>query len=115
MISGPHRDDLEFKLKSKGARYYASEGQQRGLVIALRLAQARYFNECSGLKPIILADDVLGQLDPVRSSAFWKTLDNSFQIIATGTNLPSETSGREWQIWKVAHGTFSSLSDKLIS
>lgn len=113
--SGPHRDDLEFKLKSKGARHYASEGQQRGLVIALRLAQARYFNECSGLKPIILADDVLGQLDPMRSNAFWKTLDARFQIIATGTNFPSERSGRDWQIWNVLNGSFSSLSDKVIS
>lgn len=105
--SGPHRDDVEFKLKSKGARYYASEGQQRGLVVALRLAQARYFNEHSGIKPIILADDVLGQLDPIRSRAFWKTIPSDFQLIATGTEPPSEESGRDWQIIHVANGNFS--------
>ncbi len=104
--NGPQRDDLEFKLKSKGARQYGSEGQQRGLVIALRLAQIRYFNEYSGLKPIILADDILGQLDPLRSNAFWKTLDPSFQVIATGTTLPDKTSDRDWQIYNVSNGNF---------
>lgn len=104
--NGPHRDDLEFKLKSKVALRYGSEGQQRGLVVALRLAQVRYFNECSGLKPILLADDVLGQLDPIRSKAFWKTLDPDFQVIATGTTLPSDDSAREWQIFNVTNGSF---------
>lgn len=104
--NGPHRDDLEFRLKSKIARQYGSEGQQRGLVVALRLAQVRYFNECSGLQPIILADDMLGQLDPIRSNAFWKTIDRNFQIIATGTTLPSETSARDWQVFNVLSGSF---------
>lgn len=105
--NGPHRDDLEFKLKSKVARQYGSEGQQRGLVLALRLAQIRYFNECSGLNPIILADDVLGQLDPIRSNAFWKTLNPEFQVIATGTTLSSEKA-RDWQIFNVANASFLS-------
>lgn len=108
--NGPHRDDIEFKLKTKGARHYASEGQQRGLVIALRLAQIKYFHKHSNLKPIILADDVLGQLDPLRSNAFWKTVDQDFQVIATGTKMPYEGSARDWQIWNVVNGSFSSLS-----
>ncbi|PWU06358.1 MAG: DNA replication and repair protein RecF [Verrucomicrobia bacterium] len=105
--NGPHRDDLEFKMKSKGARQYASEGQQRGLVMALRLAQIKYFHHCTGLKPIVLADDVLGQLDPIRSEAFWRTLDTNFQVVGTGTTLPSGMSGREWQIFKVLEGSFN--------
>lgn len=103
---GPHRDDLEFRVKSKLARQYASEGQQRGLVVALRLAQAEYFKHCSGLNPIVLVDDVLAQLDPNRSKAFWSAIDQSFQVIVTGTVLPSENRSRDWQVFNVSDGSF---------
>lgn len=103
---GPHRDDLEFRVKSKLARQYASEGQQRGLVVALRLAQVNYFKHCSNLNSIILVDDVLAQLDPTRSKAFWNTVDTNFQVIATGTILPSENSSRDWQVFNVSNGSF---------
>lgn len=104
---GPHRDDAEFKIMGKHARQFASEGQQRGLVLALRLAQVQFCRQRSGVNPILLADDVLGQLDPTRSEAFWDALDPELQVIATGTELPDAVSRRDWQVFNVFNGTFS--------
>lgn len=99
---GPHRDDLELVLNGRPARQFASEGQQRCLVIALRLAQAAYFREKGGVTPVLLCDDVLGELDPVRREKFWASLDGEPQVIATGTSLPDDAGG--WQVLHVANG-----------
>jgi DNA replication and repair protein RecF len=102
---GPHRDDLELVLNDRPARLFASEGQQRCLVLALRLAQAAYFKAAGGVEPVLLCDDVLGELDPVRRQLFWSALGDDSQVIATGTVLPAE--GGEWQILQVKSGAIS--------
>ncbi|MDD3179194.1 MAG: DNA replication and repair protein RecF [Opitutaceae bacterium] len=103
---GPHRDDLELGLNGRPAKQYASEGQQRCLVIALRLAQSAYFKAKSGVTPVLLCDDVLGELDPVRRARFWASLDGEPQVIATGTS-PPERDGSEWQVFRVAAGAIT--------
>jgi DNA replication and repair protein RecF len=100
---GPHRDDLDLLLNNRPAKQFASEGQQRCLVIALRLAQAAYFKTKSGITPVLLCDDVLGELDPDRRRKFWGSLDGAPQVVATGTSLPA-TDGTAWQILKVENG-----------
>ena len=79
---------------------------QRSLVLALRLAQAAWFHEKSGVRPVLLADDVLGELDPVRRGKFWSAIDPESQIIATGTRLPEAELGA-WQVFEVAGGAFA--------
>jgi len=109
-LTGPHRDDLELRIGGGIARDFASEGQQRSAVLALRLAQAAWFRERSGVSPIILADDVLGELDPVRRGRFWSALPAESQVIATGTQLPGAgagDSGASWQVLRVCAGVFS--------
>ena len=105
---GPHRDDLELLLNGRPARQFASEGQQRCLVIALRLAQAAYFKAQGGVTPVLLCDDVLGELDPERRAKFWASLDGEPQIIATGTSRP-QMDGTAWQLFEVANGAIKSL------
>src|SRR6185295_14663043 len=83
-LVGPHRDDFHFMVKHTAARDFASEGQQRSLVLALRLAQAAWFQMRSGVRPVLLADDVLGELDPVRRTRFWSAIDPESQVVATG-------------------------------
>ena len=100
---GPHRDDLEFVLTGRPAKNFASEGQQRCLVIALRLAQAAYFRARGGVEPVLLCDDVLGELDPARRRKFWTALEGEPQVIATGTSLP-EDDGHAWQVVDVTAG-----------
>ncbi|HWA25990.1 MAG TPA: DNA replication and repair protein RecF [Lacunisphaera sp.] len=104
---GPHRDDVEVLLNGRPARQFASEGQQRCLVIALRLAQAAYFRAQGGVTPVLLCDDVLGELDPSRRARFWAALEGEPQVIATGTALPE---GGDWQLLKVANGTVSAAA-----
>ena len=70
-------------------------------MIALRLAQAAYFKARSGITPVLLCDDVLGELDPERRARFWNALDHDPQVIATGTSLP-ESSG--WQVLRSEAG-----------
>lgn len=104
-LSGPHRDDFAFLHRQLPAADYASEGQQRSLVLALRLAQAAWFQTRSGVRPVLLADDVLGELDPQRRRRFWAAIDPESQVIATGTSVPEADLG-QWQIFNVVAGEF---------
>jgi DNA replication and repair protein RecF len=99
---GPHRDDLDLLLNGRPAKQFASEGQQRCLVIALRLAQAAYFKAQGGVTPVLLCDDVLGELDPARRRKFWDSLEGEPQVIATGTSLPAVEGS--WQVLHVMGG-----------
>ena len=105
-LVGPHRDDFHFTVRHAAAKEFASEGQQRSLVLALRLAQAAWFHEKSGIRPVLLADDVLGELDPTRRRRFWSAIDSESQVIATGTSLPDAVLGT-WQVFAVADGVFT--------
>jgi DNA replication and repair protein RecF len=105
-MAGPHRDDFHFTVKHTAAKDFASEGQQRSLVLALRLAQAAWFRAKSGVRPVLLADDVLGELDPARRRRFWQAIDPESQVIATGTHLPDAELGA-WQVFEVVDGAVS--------
>lgn len=102
---GPHRDDVALSVAGRDAGLFASEGQQRALVLALRFAQLRDARAVSGIGPLVLADDVLGELDPVRRARFWTALDPDLQLFATGTTPPEDTRGG-WDVVDVASGTF---------
>ena len=65
--------------------------------------QPAWFQEKSGVRPILLADDVLGELDPERRRRFWATIDPGSQVIATGTGLPDASLG-SWQVFDVQGG-----------
>ena len=111
-LAGPHRDDLAFRVSGAAAKDYSSEGQQRSLVLSLRLAQAEWFRERSGVRPVLLADDVLGELDPGRRGRFWAAVEPDSQVIATGTHAPdaaveSERRFGDWQLFAVKDGNFT--------
>lgn len=102
---GPHRDDFYITLRAGDAREYASDGQQRGLCVALRIAQACFYKELLERVPVLLADDVLGELDPIRRNGFWRSCPEDIQIIATGTEMPVES--KKWSTWEVDSGQVS--------
>ena len=60
---GPHRDDLAVEISGLSARVYASQGQQRSAVLALKLAEASVLREVTGEQPVALLDDVMSELD----------------------------------------------------
>jgi DNA replication and repair protein RecF len=64
--AGPHRDDLELEIDGTSARQFGSQGQQRSAALALKLAEAAVLERAAGERPIILLDDVMSELDPMR-------------------------------------------------
>ena len=109
---GPHRDDFVLTLNQLDAKTYASEGQQRGLVLALRLAEFSYLRQSLGRIPLLLADSVLGELDGERKSNFRKLLPPEAQVFATGTSYPSEEESVIWETFEVRSGGFTSKDHK---
>ena len=65
-LFGPHRDDLDIRINGKSARAFASQGQQRSIVLALKLSEGEVIKEISGEYPVFLFDDVLSELDERR-------------------------------------------------
>ena len=63
---GAHRDDVDFMLDNRLARSFASQGQQRSIVLALKLAECEMIMDTSGEEPIVLLDDVMSELDESR-------------------------------------------------
>jgi DNA replication and repair protein RecF len=109
-LVGPHRDDLQLLLNERSAAQFGSEGQKRTLAIALKMAQAEYVSGIHGSPPVLLIDDIMGELDVRRRSGLLPLLEHSRQargqvfMTATEQNWPNELS-RELQRWEVVHGT----------
>ncbi|HSH09675.1 MAG TPA: DNA replication and repair protein RecF [Oceanipulchritudo sp.] len=104
---GPHRDDLAIRLQAHAAREFASEGQQRGLVLALRMGLVDWYRQRGGTPPVILADDIVGELDATRRRGFWRMLGTQSQIIATGTVFPAEDDFHNWTHWRMENGSLN--------
>jgi DNA replication and repair protein RecF len=113
-LVGPHRDDLQLLLNDRSAAQFGSEGQKRTLAIALKMAQAEYLTGIHGSAPVLLIDDVMGELDAKRRAGFLplleRTRETSGQVFMTATeeNWPGEL-GRELQKWEVKAGTLLAL------
>ena len=85
-IVGPHRDDLRLQVRAMPAAQFASEGQQRTIALALKLAQARVFTEHAA-PPLLLIDDIFGELDIARRNALLTHLPSDSQKLVTATSL----------------------------
>ncbi len=79
---GPHRDDMEVYINGKSARSFASQGQQRSAVLAIKLAEAALLEEVTGEKPIALLDDVMSELDHSRQEYILNHIKN-WQVFIT--------------------------------
>ncbi|HXA09755.1 MAG TPA: DNA replication and repair protein RecF [Chthoniobacterales bacterium] len=86
-IVGPHRDDLRLQVEAMPAAHFASEGQQRTIALALKLAQAQVFAEDAATPPLLLVDDIFGELDAARRNALLAHLPNESQKLVTATAL----------------------------
>jgi DNA replication and repair protein RecF len=86
-VVGPHRDDIDLFVDGMAAQTYASEGQQRTFALALKIAQARLFAE-DREPPVLLIDDIFGELDPERRNALLGALPIEAQKLVTATTLP---------------------------
>jgi len=82
---GPHRDDLDLGLDGEGLRPFASQGQQRSAVLALKLAELQVLEEETGEAPVLLLDDVMSELDARRRNALVEGM-GSAQVFVTCTD-----------------------------
>src|SRR5260221_14623358 len=76
-IIGPHRDELQLLLNDRSAAQFGSEGQKRTLAIALKMAQAEYLSGIHSAPPILLIDDIMGELDARRRTGLLPLLQRS--------------------------------------
>ena len=100
-VVGPHRDDFQLYLNSKPTDVFASEGQQRTIAIALKLAQAKILEMEFKKPPLLLLDDIFGELDPVRRNRLFLALPSRGQRLVTTTHLDwldSLPSGKVYRI-----------------
>ena len=109
-LVGPHRDDLQLLLNEKSAAQFGSEGQKRTLAVALKMAQAEFLAGLHGSPPVLLIDDVMGELDAKRRGGLLPLLGQARKtggqvfMTATGENWPRELA-TDLQKWEVKAGT----------
>lgn len=90
-VVGPHRDDFEVLLGGRPARQFASQGQQRSVVLALKVAEVRQHLSLGGETPLLLLDDVLSELDQARRTGLLQLLSEELaveQTLITSTEDP---------------------------
>jgi DNA replication and repair protein RecF len=104
-LVGPQRDDLRAELGGRDVATHASRGQQRTIILAMKLAETDLLG-ADGPRPIVLLDDVFSELDPERASRLSELLTRRGQVIVT-TADPGTLEGarrREAAVWRIVDG-----------
>lgn len=86
-INGPHRDDIIFYINKKDVRLHASQGQQRIIIVCLKLAEIEIFKEETGDYPVLLLDDIFSELDENKKNNIIKYIKKDVQTFITTTDL----------------------------
>lgn len=87
-LVGPHRDELDLRIDGLPSRTHASQGEQRSLALALRLAAHEVVTVDTGSAPVLLLDDVFSELDPERSDALLAHLPSGQTVLTSAAGLP---------------------------
>jgi DNA replication and repair protein RecF len=105
---GPHVDDLALILRGRVARSFASQGQQRAIVLALKIGEIENLRSHSGHYPLLLLDDVSSELDPERNEflmGYLRDLDAQVVLSTTDRQLVSKAVGSDARTYSVDGGT----------
>ncbi len=112
-LTGPHRDDVVFAINDFAAHAFASQGQQRSLVLSLKLAELKLVEEALSEPPLLLLDDVLAELDLSRQGMLMELVKDDMQTLITTTHLDGFRP--EWlvgaQITRVEAGVLSAVGE----
>lgn len=84
---GPHNDQISFALDGKDAAAFASQGQQRSIVLAWKLAEVQLVKHMTGANPVLLLDDVMSELDASRRDMLVEAVGDKVQTFITATDL----------------------------
>lgn len=109
-VAGPHRDDICFFINGINAESFASQGQQRTVVLSLKLAELEFIRRIVNENPILLLDDVLAELDTTRQNYLLDTISEETQTIITTVDLSgfSKDYLNDVMVYNVEAGTVSS-------
>lgn len=102
-VAGPHRDDIDFFINGNPAKVYGSQGQQRTFVLSLKLAQKDLFFDETGEQPVLLLDDITGELDVSRRNYLFSKITDS-QVFITCTDTDRAPLSENTAFFKVCEG-----------
>ena len=108
---GPQHDDLEFYINDLDAKMYASQGQQRSIVLSLKLAEINYLKEKTGTYPVLLLDDVLSELDKNRQLKLLDAINENVQTFITTPSISDikEDLSKKAKVFKIEDGNISEI------
>ena len=108
---GPHQDDLEFYINDLDAKMYASQGQQRSIVLSLKLAEINYLKSKTGTYPVLLLDDVLSELDKNRQLKLLDAINENVQTFITTPSISDikEDLLKKAKVFKIEDGNISEI------
>ncbi|HEX9051839.1 MAG TPA: DNA replication/repair protein RecF [Anaeromyxobacter sp.] len=110
--AGPHMDELVLALDGKGARVYGSQGQQRAVVLALKIAEIENLRAALGRPPLLLLDDISSELDPAKNRyllGYLRTLEAQAILTSTDRRLLEPAAGPDTAFFRVENGAVSSF------
>lgn len=103
-LYGPHKDDIVFLINDNDAKIYGSQGQQRTVMLSLKLAEAKLIEEITKTKPILLWDDVFSELDNQRATLLVERSKAYQNIITTNSLLEINTDNLDGEIFTIIDG-----------
>ena len=106
---GPQRDDIRFMVNDKNIQAFGSQGQQRTTALSVKLAEIDLMKEQTGEYPLLLLDDVLSELDPVRQTHLLTAIRDKVQTFLTTTSLSDVARQliKKPTIFEIKHGTLN--------
>lgn len=112
-IVGPHRDDILFYINSIDAKSFASQGQQRTVVLSLKLAELEFIKSITGETPILLLDDVLAELDSTRQNFLLNSIPEDTQTIITTVDVSNfkEEYLKDVTVYNVSKGSIGDCNE----
>lgn len=107
-LVGPHKHDIRFLFAGEDARYYCSQGQQRSLILSVKMAQIMYHQRVHRVLPVLLLDDVLSELDADKRAhlvAFLKRIKPQIFLTSTELSFPHDFGDKEVSAFKIEKGS----------
>ena len=107
-LVGPHKHDIHFNFNDQDARFFCSQGQQRAIILAFKMAQTRLHYKAHKVFPLLLLDDVLSELDKEKQTRFVKyLLSTEAQIFLTTTDATAIPAIARGSVFNVEEGVFT--------
>ena len=109
-LVGPHKHDISFLWNRKDSRFYCSQGQQRALILAFKMAQINYHENRFKVAPLLLLDDVLSELDAERRTylvSYLQDLKSQIFLTSTEPDFAYDLKKPELKLYKIQQGSVS--------